>query len=535
MNKVDYNEKIKEHLDDNETYLKLDSDPTRDLRTTVNQYLKSLLDKKLITNAQYYSLFAKSSTIPLFYALIKIHKIGVPIRPIVSFIDSPSYNVAKFLSKLLTPSTNKSQRKLKNSYDVKERLANQIIPDSFMLVSFDVKSLFTSIPQSFAIECIKSFLENNSDIYERTRLNSSEILKLMEICLEATCFCYNDQIYKQIHGMPMGSPVSVVIAEIVMQHIENLILSNDSFVFQFWFRYVDDIFACLEKNKIEENLNFINSINHNIQFTVEKEVNNEINFLDIFMKRAPNGQLNFKVFRKSTHTDKYLDYNSYHPEEHKNSVIRSLLHRANNLCDRNEKDNEFKHINKVLIDNNYPTSKIKNISRKLRDGNNSRNNTTNESTEYISAPYIKGTSERVGRILNQYNIKLSHKPTKILKNELCHLKDKRKPPDKAGVIYKLSCKECDSVYIGETGRQLKERVQEHRRDVEKRKPLSKVFSHVNDTGHTFDFDDVSILDSCGSAKIRKQLEGVYTVMNSNSLNRAINLNHLYHPIINQNR
>jgi len=45
----------------------------------------------LIQKDEYQKLFANSATIPLFYALIKIHKQGNPIRPIVSFINSPSY------------------------------------------------------------------------------------------------------------------------------------------------------------------------------------------------------------------------------------------------------------------------------------------------------------------------------------------------------------------------------------------------------------------------------------------------------------
>ena len=265
LDKVDYKQKIQDHLSDSSTYQIQSSDPTPELRKIVNQFLKSLFDKKLLTNNQYQHLFARSSTIPLFYALIKIHKINNPIRPIVSFINSPSYNIAKFLSNLLTPSTNKSNHKLKNSLDAKLKLKNQIIPNSHLMVSFDVKSLFTCIPQEYAIECVKNFLNNNQDIYERTRLNSQEILKLIEICLNSTSFAYDNNIYQQIKGTPMGSPVSVVIAEIVMQHIETNILSqNDNIIFLFWFRYVDDILACILKIQEEQSLNFVNSINANV-------------------------------------------------------------------------------------------------------------------------------------------------------------------------------------------------------------------------------------------------------------------------------
>jgi len=59
--------------------------------------------------------------------------------------------------------------------------------------------------------------------------------------------------------------------------------------------------------------------------------------------------------------------------------------------------------------------------------------------------------------------------------------------DAAGVIYRLDCNDCDAVYVGETGRQVKDRMREHQSDILKSKPVSKVYRHVNASGHSFDF------------------------------------------------
>ena len=131
----------------------------------------------------------------------------------------------------------------------------------------------------------------------------------------------------------MGSPVSVVIAEIVMQNIEKSIIPMIQDNMLFWYRYVDDVIACLKKDAIDNTLIMINNINNSIQFTVEREENSSINFLDLKISRNTAGKLSFSIYRKPTHTDKYLDFNSCHPIQHKNSVIRSLIHRAVNLCD----------------------------------------------------------------------------------------------------------------------------------------------------------------------------------------------------------
>lgn len=53
-----------------------------------------------------------------------------------------------------------------------------------------------------------------------------ELLTLLKLCLQSNIFKYNDEIYKQITGTPMGSPISVLIAEIVMQNIETTIFEN---------------------------------------------------------------------------------------------------------------------------------------------------------------------------------------------------------------------------------------------------------------------------------------------------------------------
>ena len=103
--------------------------------------------------------------------------------------------------------------------------------------------------------------------------------------------------------------------------------------------------------------------------------------------------------------------------------------------------------------------------------------------------------------MRKYDIKLAHKPTRTLKHELTRIKDKQPAFNKAGVVYKLDCNECDAVYVGKTGRQVKDRMQEHQNDIVKGKPISKVYHHVNETGHSFNFDNVSVLDSCQSVKV----------------------------------
>ena len=129
---------------------------------------------------------------------------------------------------------------------------------------------------------------------------------------------------------------------------------------------------------------------------------------------------------------------------------------------------------------------------------------------------------------------VAHQPTKKLRNELCHLKDKRKIGEVAGVVYKLDCKSCDAKYVGETGRQLQERMTEHQRDIVNKKKTSKVYEHVSKTKHDFDFENVSVLDNCSHRKVRLHLESVHSFIQPNTINRSLILNSAYKPLLQPN-
>ena len=131
------------------------------------------------------------------------------MRPIVSFRGSPTYQLSKYLTNVLRPLTDESRHKLQSTENFIDAIKTIQIPDDHKLVSFDVKSLFTSIPLQLALDCTENAIKNSVDIMD-----------LLNLCLTSTYFQYNGKHYKQLHGTAMGSPVSVVVAEIVMQNIE---------------------------------------------------------------------------------------------------------------------------------------------------------------------------------------------------------------------------------------------------------------------------------------------------------------------------
>ena len=274
------------------------------------------------------------------------------IRPITSFCGSPTYNTAQFLSKILTPLIELSETKLKNTLDIKQQLENIQIPVNHVLVSFDVKALFTSIPTNLATECVDKLLAENTNLLAQlTSLNKNDILRLLEICIQSTIFQWNNKIYQQCHGTPMGSPISVALAELTMQSIEQEALTTSPDQIVLWRRYLDDIIAIIPENSTNRLLIHLNSINPHIKFTVEEERDRKLPFLDLVITRKNDNSLSYAVHRKNTHTGNYLNFKSNHPMHHKRAVIKSLSDRAKRSCSEDTLGPELNTIGEDLAVN----------------------------------------------------------------------------------------------------------------------------------------------------------------------------------------
>ena len=158
-------------------------------------------------------------------------------------------------------------------------------------------------------------LQKDQDLAERTNMSISNIMRLLDFLLNHNYFKHDNTHYKQI--CPMGSPISLVIAELVIEEFEETAIATAPHPPKLWFRYVDDSRTCLKKDQVDEFHQHLNSINPSIQFTIELEdtKGQGLPFLDTIAKRRGT-QLEVNVYRKPTHTGRYLDFNSHHPMCH---------------------------------------------------------------------------------------------------------------------------------------------------------------------------------------------------------------------------
>ena len=240
-----------------------------------------------------------------------------------------------------------------------------------------------------------------------------------------------------------------------------------------WKGFVDDTFVVMKKIHKEEFLTHLNSVDKHIQFTNdESRPDGSMPFLDILVTSGIDGRLNTTVYRKPTHTDQYMHWDSHHTISSKYSVVGTLHQRAKTICSSKQLlQQEEEHLSKVLMNCKYPTWALNRVQMKMSKPAQNKNNnksttlhTTNQ-RPYITVPYYKGLSESVKRKCNNYGIQVYFKGGTTIKNLLVAPKDKDPVLKKSGVIYSYKCGrvECDEEYIGESSRTFGERFKEHQK------------------------------------------------------------------------
>ena len=120
-------------------------------------------------------------------------------------------------------------------------------------------------------------------------------------------FQYDGQYYQQVHGTPMGSPISVAISDMFVEHLEDLAMDTalPDMRPNIWDRYIDDSFKVVHRNKQDELTEHLNTIDKSasIKFTDEPEKDDSIPFLDAHICWKDDGVVKVQVYRKVTHTD----------------------------------------------------------------------------------------------------------------------------------------------------------------------------------------------------------------------------------------
>ena len=204
-----------------------------------------------------------------------------------------------------------------------------------------------------------------------------------------------------------------------------------------------------------------------------------------------------KVYRKPTHTDLYLQWDSHHTIAAKYSVVSTLHYRAKAVCSTQQLlDEEEYHLQKVLTENKYLNWALNRVKNKIKAPTKRdlkrREHTSNirgQNKPYMILPYVRGLSESMKNICSKHGVQVHYRGGNTIKGLLMAPKDKGHITMKSGIIYRYKCQrvDCDDEYIGESSRTFDERFKEHL------KTPSPIYDHQNITGHDTTIDNFSIV------------------------------------------
>ena len=496
MDKEDYISRMHALLDDNVTYRKLTKNPLDDVIKTFNSGLKRILkeNKDLINQVS-----VKSPSLPYLYGLVKTHKENNPMRPIISSAGSVTYKLSKYITKLLSPFLGTiSGSHIINSLDLVEKLNKVSFSPDVRLISFDVCSLFTKVP----IDSILDYLNNELADLDLP-LPLSQIIALTRLCICDCKFTFNGEYYQQIFGMAMGNPLSPLLSNLYMEFFERQHLPAIIPIPLQWYRYVDDILVVLPDSvDVNQLLAGLNNRVPSIKFTLECERDNCLPFLDVMIHRE-NFQCKYSIYRKPTNNLTYVHFYSGHHLNIKISIFSSMFLRALRIVSPEFLDQEFANIRKIGTDLCYPSyimdKCLDKAKKKFYSTSNDNSRTVTKNT--LVLPYFSGF-ESIKSLLKPFNVSLIFS----YRNSVRDLLIKNSPKCNNNIIYHIPCMDCCSFYIGQTSKELKVRINQHKYSVRTGQTSNALFVHLSEKSHRINWSHSSVIARCNDFRSRNILE-----------------------------
>ena len=536
LDKIDYNEKMHSILNDTSKFKVFSEDWIKEVikqEDKINRLLTKMKNSNEITKEEYEHLFASGTQPGLLYGLPKIHKTSTPLRPILSAIGTSGYKLAKFILPLLS-SFATNLHTVKDSFSFVEEITSIKNSNQYYMASFDIKSLFTNIPLEETIQIATDKYFDQQEIPRMFTKNWFE--QFLQLAVKNILFIFSGKLYSQVDGVGMGTPLGPTFANIFLCHHESNWLNNcpQEFKPKLYKRYVDDIFVLFsDASHVTPFLNYLNLQHDRIKFTSEIEKDNKLHFLDTTITRT-NNVFQSSVFRKLTSTGLGLRFDSFVPTSYKINLISCLIHRAYKISSNYFLfTEEIDKLWKYFSGNKYPQQIFQQVLTKyLNDKFQPKPNiiTVPKFDVYIKLQYLGSHSyhckkhliELINRYFPQVNLKIIFTNNCTI-GSFFRFKDKIPRLLTSGIIYKYTCGQCQSIYIGETQKQLAFRISQHRGiSFRTSQPLgtvthSKIRDHSINSDHPIKEDNFKIIDSATLSDLRI-LESIYIHKHMPNLN-----------------
>ena len=532
LDKDDYVNKLHKEMDDCDAYKKTERDTTEETMKKIRKLVNRMHKEGVIGKELKHYLIPKRPSAGKLKGNPKLHKDGAPLRTIVSGINTPTERLAELTEHELNEYVESSPSYIRDTTDFISKLKTirKEIPENAILFCFDVVKLYPSIPRKEGMEACREAFDNRS----KPLIPTDNAMEMVEVVLNSNGFKLGSTHYKQTEGVAIGSKLGRNFACAYMRKWDEELLKYTKAPL-FYKRYIDDGFGVWDAD-LDSLLKFTehaNGIHKNIRIELRWS-RSSIEFLDTLVK-LENGHIYTDLYSKPTDKHLYLRENSCHPPHTKKSLAYGLGIRIRRICEKDEDYNKHRReLKQQLRKRGYSgkliEQQLKRVDALDRDDLLKRKK-VNEKAKRVPIvltyskllPDIRNIlrkhqstlfrSDRLQKVFpeppllafrrdrNLCDTLVHRKTNNALKQdedkckcELCDMirrddiKDTRNKRSFAVVsdahckdqnlIYALLCKKCDKiVYVGETERTLKERIDEHKRDIkyQKEKPIMRHF------------------------------------------------------------
>ena len=372
-------------LSDSVTYERLNSHDEDTIMKTIAKYAQKYSRCFTRKERDYITKFVNKDS--NFYGTPKIHKneqircaiddqksafITLPppdnleFRPIVAGCQSATSKLSHIMDEILKPLTSNISSYIKDTRHFLQYLDRQTPEIDDILVTFDIKSLYTNLKHNLVKTAIAYWLTETDTVDNRFTVNM--ILEGIDIIIKNNTFKFNGNWYKMKVGIGMGNRAGCTIACLTVAYLEEKMYAQIRIQFDELTseliksalkRFIDDCFLLWKKQYGDINLlhGLLNSMDDKIQYTMETS-ETQIPFLDVLVIKQ-GCEIQTDIFYKKTDSKNYLNFNSNHPRGTRNNIPFNLATRIQTLVSEpHTRETRFAELRLILNEKGYPEQVI---------------------------------------------------------------------------------------------------------------------------------------------------------------------------------
>ncbi len=541
-----YDELIFEHLNNTEFFLKLDICPLNETTKLITDNLTYLKDEKLISKKIFDKCLIDNPKLGKFRILSKVHKTKFGTRPLVNCNSHPTSNIAQIIYYLLEPFVKETSSYIQDSQHLLNILSDLTPQKNLELYTFDIVNLYLNLIQEHVLNLLTDFMKDKINTKHLTIRAFNTLLKLI---LYNNIIVYKNNYFCQSKGIAMGCICAPVIANLYLSILEkSFLITYNPFLYK---RYIDDIFLIILKN-VDAQL--LSQHFHNLELTLSSKTKVNFLDLDIYIDNFSNNFIT-SLYIKPTQTFSFVLPISNHPNFICKNIPLSIFIRIRRNCTFLHDYFYFSNIYFLnFLQRGYCFDNLCKISNTVARMDRTKllvykqkDTFSNKNVIISSIPFDKNFDQLDSLLKDCFNnikvknqalcnldLKITHSMQPNLncilnhnipsfnfkfyknskyencKDENCnickyssnsnfiHIKDDIKLPiicssscNSTNVIYIIHCKKCNSFYIGQTKRSIKNRIKEHLYAIKKFIPY---FSHHLSVPIHFNLKNHSIKD-----------------------------------------